>query len=158
MKRLLCLVVMMLMLAACDDQDDKDKRATLPAPPVTVDTTLEIPGIPQEIRATLEESYEALRQRQTAIEEVWARLQRDDTVGCDEALPEMHSPQIYAGDDAVSERLFDAAVHIANAYQLWEAECQNPRTQPPGTVIDEGLREALSAGDDLREAQSILQG
>ncbi|MCI0709687.1 MAG: hypothetical protein L0154_05935 [Chloroflexi bacterium] len=162
MKRLLTLIMFcVLVISACGDDDSDGDGATatrnVTAVP-TVSLAPATPTIPPDIRPTLETGFDELQTAQETIAGIWSSLQSGEEVSCADELPEFGLPQAYQGDDAVSVLLFSAAAHLDTAYRLWEAECQNPRSQPPAEIIDQGLREALSAGDDLKDAEAILEG
>lgn len=163
MKRFLVLVIfcvlVTLFISACGDDDSDGDEATatrnVTAIP-TVSLAPATPTIPPDRRPTLETGFDELQTTQETIAGIWSGLQSGEEVSCADELPEFGLPQAYEGDDAVSALLFSAAAHLDTAYRLWEAECQNPRSQPPPEIIDQGLREALSAGDDLKDAEAIL--
>lgn len=154
-----CLLLVMLMVSACsgDDSDDDEATATRAITAIpTVSLAPSTPTLAPEIRPTLETGFDELQAAQETIIGIWSSLQSGEEVSCADELPAFGQPQAYQGDDAVSTLLFSAAAHLDKSYRIWESECQNPRPQPPAEVIDEGLREALAAGDDLADAEAIL--
>jgi hypothetical protein len=159
---LIVLVFVMVLVAACSDDGDQDKDGgdndARPATPVTPSLSITLSPSPENLsnRPTLEAQAEALRQSQQAIEAIWSDLQAGQTVACTTTVTLTVPPGAITGDDAVSGLLFQTAVAIDQAVALWEAECQNPRTQPPAATIDRGLREALAAADALDEARQLL--
>ena len=161
MKHRLVIIVVcvlgLLIISACGGDDSDVNEATATRNVTAVPTlTSATPSIAPEVRPTLEAEFDELRTAQETITGIWSSLQNGEEVSCADELPEFGLPQAYQRDDVVSDLLFSAAVHLDTAYRLWEAECQNPRSQPPPEVIDQGLREALAAGDDLKDAGLIL--
>jgi hypothetical protein len=156
--------IVVLSLALCvavsacgDDATNEEATATRGVTAVpTVSLSPATATIAPAIRPTLEARFDELQTAQKTITGIWTSLQNGEEVSCADELPEVGLPQAYQGDDVISDLLFLAATHLDAAYRLWESECQNPRPQPPAEVIDEGLREALAAGDDLADAEAIL--
>ena len=75
---------------------------------------------------------------------------------CAAELKPQISPDALTSDDPISLTLQQAAIEIQTAVNLWQAECQNPRPQPPPDVIDRGIRAALAAGTALDGASAAM--
>jgi len=154
MRAILSLVI--LVLAACGGDAASPPEATLdvtdtPPTPVTLSPVL----------VALQRDYERISESQTAILTVWEDLATGTQVQCG-TYPEIVSLEgISAEGDATYAGLADllrgAALDTAHAIELWQAECLNPRAVIPPDVIDEGRLAARSAGDALREAQTLLE-
>jgi len=150
------LILFVMVLAACGGSDDaqnenRDSEAT-PTP---------TPAAASPVRAALQQDYEALRASQQAISDIWEALAANREVQCG-SYPDTLNPEgIFAEGDAayapLAESLRRAAIDLDHAVSMWRAECANPRRFPPPDVIDEGRRAARSAGDALREAETLLE-
>jgi hypothetical protein len=156
-------LLLLLALAACGDNGEKDTDSTnnsgtnSPSPTATVSNSEnESPPLDPAQRSLLEGQYELLRQSQSQIEEIWTDLRNGNDVSCATALQIPLSPDDIIGTDPVSLALFDTAIDLEQAFGLWQAECDNSRSQPPADVIDNGVRAALAAGDKLRNAENLL--
>lgn len=161
MNRRFCLFMLVVLLVACGGEKDETPEATSTPAPVQPTATLapietEAATLDPQLRPTLEAQYESLRQSQQQIETIWRDLQAGQAVPCSTEITTPISPQALNSDDPVSQTLFRAAVSIDQAITSWQAECQNPRQQPPPDVIDRGVLTALAAGDALREAATLL--
>lgn len=154
------LIVLMVVLVACggdDGNNDNSDNDETDSPTATVSTSENgSPTIDAEQRTMLEDQYELLRQSQTQIEEIWTDLRDGNEVSCAIELQFPPSPGDIIGTDPISLALFDAAVELEQSFGLWQAECDLARSQPPADVIDNGIRTALAAGDQLREAEALL--
>lgn len=151
------LKVLFLLMALITLGCSTAQEAT-PVPPQT-----EIPTdtpTPQSLdntrRASLEIQYELLRQTQEQAATIWTDLQAGRAVPCTTTVEIPFSPSAITGDDSISQHLYQTALALQDAVALWEAECQNPRQQPPPDVIERGVLAALAAGDSLRQAQELL--
>jgi hypothetical protein len=153
--RWITLILLMLVLAACGSDDDK------PSTPQPDDNgNGSAPATLAPVVVDLQQDYESLRVAQQAIGDVWEKLAADQEVQCG-SYPDVLSPDaISAGDDSAYQPLADAlrraAMDIDHAVSIWKAECANPRRFPPPDVINEGRLAARSAGDALREAETLL--
>ena len=148
-KLLLVLSVVVLLLAACGSDDDS------PAPAET-----SAPANDTSISTRLARDYESLNVAYQTIGNVWEGLASGEQVQCG-TYPEAPAPEdISAGDDDALQPLADllkqAAIELQSAINLWQAECNNPRTTIPPDVIDEGRLSVRAAGDTLREANDLL--
>lgn len=149
-------LLILLLLSACgDDKPNDDKSESTPAntPTMQIEAT---PTLTNELREQLESTYSILSEAQAQIETVWSDLQAGRTVDCAAALNQQISPDALSSDDPISLTLQQAAIEIQTAVNLWQAECQNPRPQPPPDVIDRGIRAALAAGTALDAASVAL--
>lgn len=160
-KHLILGLLLILMLVACggDDNEDDSKaiETNIPIATETLSTTeIESPTLDPVQRTMLEGQYELLRQSQSHIEGIWTDLRIGNEVSCATELQFSLSPDDITGSDPVSVALFDAAVELETAYGMWQAECDNNRSQPPADVIDGGVRAALAAGDKLDDAEDLL--
>ncbi len=158
-------LLLILMLVACGGNDDDpnnedDSRTTETNTPVATETLstteIESPTLDPAQRTILEGQYELLRQSQAQIEGIWTDLRIGNEVSCATELQFPLSPDDITSSDPVSVALFDAAVELETAYGMWQAECDNNRSQPPADVIDGGVRAALAAGDKLDDAEDLL--
>jgi hypothetical protein len=146
------LILLVLVLAACGTDDDT--QSTPPPDDELAPATL------RPVIVDLQQDYESLRVAQQAISDVWEKLAANQEVQCG-SYPDVLSPDaISAGDDSAYQPLADAlrraAMDIDHAVAIWKAECANPRRFPPPDVINEGRLSARSAGDGLREAETLL--
>ncbi|MBL1136894.1 MAG: hypothetical protein HND46_16430 [Chloroflexi bacterium] len=151
-------LLIILILSACGDEkptDDKSKSTPETAPTVEIEVT-PFPTLTDELREQLESTYSVLSEVQAQIETVWSDLQAGRTVDCAAALKQQISPDALSSDDPISLILQQAAIEVQTAVNLWQAECQNPRPQPPPDVIDRGIRAALAAGTALDAASVAL--
>ncbi len=149
-------LLILLLLSACgDDKPNDDKSESTPATTPTMQIAA-TPTLTDELREQLESTYSILSEAQAQIETVWTDLQADRTVDCASALKQQVSPDALSSDDPISLILQQAAIEIQTAVNLWQAECQNPRSQPPPDVIDRGIRAALAAGTALDAASVAL--
>ncbi|MBI5927870.1 MAG: hypothetical protein HY862_01065 [Chloroflexi bacterium] len=145
-----------LMLSGCggDKQNDDKSDAT---PSITpTNQALSSPTLTDDLRQQLESTYSILTEAQTQIEGVWSDLQAGQAVDCATSLKPQISPDALTGDDTISLILQQAAIETQTAVNLWQAECQNPRSQPPPDVIDRGIRAALAASTALDAASAAL--
>jgi hypothetical protein len=148
--------LMMLVLAACGDDGSPPPEST-PDVTETPPTTATL----SPVLVALQRDYERISASQAAILTIWEDLATDSQVQCG-SYPAIISPEgISAEGDAAYTGLADllrgAALDTAHAIELWQAECLNPRAVIPPDVIDEGRFAARSAGDTLREAQTLLE-
>ncbi|MCQ3932303.1 MAG: hypothetical protein DPW16_17780 [Chloroflexi bacterium] len=151
-------LLILLLLSACgDDKPTDDQSTSTPeaAPTVEIEVTL-FPTLTDELREQLESTYSVLSEAQAQIEKVWSDLQAGRTVECAAELKPQISPDALSSDDSISLTLQQAAIEVQTAVNLWQAECQNPRPQPPPEVIDRGIRAALAAGTALDAASASL--
>lgn len=151
-------LLILLLLSACGDDrptDDQPKSTPATAPTVEIEVT-PFPTLTDELREQLESTYSVLSEAQAQIETVWSDLQAGRTVECAAELKPQMSPDALVGDDPISLTLQQAAIEVQAAVNLWQAECQNPRPQPPPEVIDRGIRAALAAGTALDAASVAL--
>jgi hypothetical protein len=159
-KYLVALTIMILfIITGCGGDEDAPSTsapATIHVTDTLPSTDVVSPTLEPALRLTLEPQYDELVTAQQAISEIWQNLQAGRGVACNTQLPVLPSPDVYQSDDEITNRFFEAAVNLQEAYRLWNTECLNPRPQPPPEIIDQGLRAALSAGDRLREAETFL--
>ena len=168
MRYLTLILSLSLILTACGT--DAEKSTAQPAPTVTTpseilrspapetDFTQAAPTLDSQLRPTFEAQYDELQIAQVAIEQVWSDLQIGESVACADELPFLPAPQNYEGEHPVLNLLYSAAVSLDTAYNLWTAECNNPRAEPPPDIVNQGLLAALSADGDLQAVADILQG
>ena len=169
MRYIMLIIVLMLLITACGENTDDTTKEPQPtatpqvdilasSPMPETDLSLATPTLDPQLRPTFEIQYDELQAAQIAIESVWSNLQVGESVACADELPFLPSPQNYEGEHPVADLLYQAAVSLDTSYRLWTAECNNPRTQPPVDIINQGLLSALSAGDALQAVADILQG
>lgn len=162
-------LILVLFLTACEDSetdatklpsstDTPETDLLVASPTPETDLGLATPTLDTTLRLSLETQYDELQAAQIAIENVWSNLQKGETVVCSDELPFLPEPQNYEGEHPLNDDLYTAAVFLDTAYSLWEAECLNPRSQPPADIINQGLLAALSAGDNLQTVFDVLQG
>lgn len=151
-------LLILLMLSACgNEKPSDDKPESTPEIPPTVEIEVTpFPTLTDDLRQQLEFTYSILSEAQAQIETVWTDLQAGRTVDCAAALKPQISPDALSSDAPISLILQQAAIEIQTAVNLWQAECQNPRPQPPPDVIDRGIRAALAAGTALDAASVAL--
>jgi hypothetical protein len=148
----------LLILTGCGE--DENNKPSDPTPEITPTTEIEVtpaPTLSDAERQQLEASYSILSEAHTQIEGIWSDLQAGQSVECATPLNPQISPDGLAGEDVISQTLQQAAIEIETAVNLWQAECQNPRPQPPADVIDRGVRAALAAGQALEAASELLR-
>jgi hypothetical protein len=151
--RWVTLILLVFILAACGGDSNNKKDETPP-------TGESAPGTLSPVILALQQDYESLHESQQAIGKIWEDLAANQDVQCG-SYPDVLSPEaISAEGDAAYQPLADllrrAAINIDHAIAVWKAECANPRRTPPPDVIDEGRLAARSAGDALREAETLL--
>jgi hypothetical protein len=155
--RWMALFLLVVVLAACGSgSHDKSNGKKDEIPP----TDELAPGTLSPVRLALQQDYESLHESQQAIGKIWEDLAANQEVPCG-SYPDVLSPDaISAEDDPAYQPLADllrrAAIDIDHAIAVWKAECANPRQMPPPDVINEGRLAARSAGDALREAETLL--
>jgi len=155
-------LLLLLVLAACGGDENKENKSDnkgtdLPRPTATISTSEnETLTLDPAQRSLLEGQYERLRQSQSQIEGIWTDLRNGNEVSCATELEFPLSPSDVIGSDSISLALFDAAIELERAFGLWQAECDNSRSQPSADVIDDGVRAALAAGDKLRDVEALL--
>lgn len=149
------ILVIIVVLLGCQSDTDNTPRPSSTSLSPTVELT---PTLTPQQRLDYETQYEALRQSQVAIEDVWRALQANQTISCADEIPQEVTPaNITPSEDAIGQLLLKAATEINDAIVLWYAECQNPRPVPPATTIDEGLRLALAGAQTLMNIERDLQ-
>lgn len=156
--RRICALLIMLMLSACGDNtsnDDKPESTPASTPTIEIEAT-PFPIMTDAQREQLESTTSILSEAQAQIEAVWSDLQAGRAVDCAAELKPQISPDALTSDDPISLTLQQAAIEIQTAVNLWQAECQNPRSQPPPNVIDRGIRAALAAGTALDAALAAM--
>jgi len=152
-------LLILLILTGCGGEDENNKPSN-PTPEITPTTEIEVtpaPTLSDTERQQLEVSYSVLSEAHTQIEGIWTDLQAGQSVECTTPLNPQISPDALTGADVISQTLQQAAIEIETAVNLWQAECQNPRPQPPADVIDRGVRAALAAGQALEAASELLR-
>ncbi len=151
-------LLILLILSACGDNTSNDNKpeSTPPNTPTIEIEVTSLPTLTDELREQLESTYNILSEAQAQIEAVWSDLQAGRTVDCAAELKPQISPDALTSDDPISLTLQQAAIEIQTAVNLWQAECQNPRPQPPPDVIDRGIRAALAAGTALDGASAAM--
>jgi hypothetical protein len=154
MRRILY-ILLALALVACGDDRDKDNHNEKPENTSSPSSATLSPAL-----VDLQQDYESLRESYQAISEIWDKLATNQTMQCGND-PAVLSPEaISAGDDPTYQPLADllrrAAIDLDHSLTVWKAECINPRQNPSPDVINEGRLAAGSAGDALREAETLL--
>ena len=150
-KRLVLLSLVLVVVGMACSSDEK--------PTPNVPETLPIittPTITLDQRLYLESQFSTLQVAQRRIEGIWQDLQAGRQVLCAAWEEARIPPASVQGDDEISIALFQAASDIETAILIWEAECDNPRLQPPPEIIDRGLRAALAADIALQQAGVLL--
>jgi len=151
-----CALALAVALAACGGSDAGAPRTPTPteAPASTAPPT----GSPA--RDALARQYERLRDAHRAIGPVWESLAAGGQVRCGAPIQALSPAAISAeGDPALASaagHLRDAAVALDGAARLWQAECANPRPQPPADVINRGRLAVRDAGAALDVAAREL--
>jgi hypothetical protein len=145
------IIVLGLVLAACGGDDSE--QPTADNTPNTVPTL-------SPIYVNLQRNYEQLQASHQAITGIWEGLATNEQIQCG-SYPDVIAPETITAEDNASyqplaDLLRQAAIDLEQAINLWKAECTNPRTNPPPSVIDEGRLTARAAGDSLREAARWL--
>jgi hypothetical protein len=146
---------LVIMLAACGDENSPKPATTTPADDAQIP-----PGTLSPVYVHLQQDYERLETAHSAIMAVWEGLAAGEEVRCGE-YPEVPTPD---GISSEGETAFDelagllkrAAIETQHAADLWQAECNNPRATPSNSVISEGLLAARTAGDTLDAARETL--
>lgn len=154
-----CLLAMMLV--ACEGDSEQPPRT----PPTVVPWSQPAPAGPaiptlSPVLLDLQRDYEALSAAYQALSAIWEGLAHGDSVRCG-ALPVVPDP---AGINArglaayadLTAALRLAAIELMRSRDLWQAECLNPRPQPPPATISNGLLAVRAAGDALHEAETLL--
>jgi hypothetical protein len=149
MKKWILLLMVCVILAACSNDEKPDPTRTLPT------ATLAAPTLSVETRQSYEDGFEQLRQLHTQMDAVWGAISRGETAQCGTEYTTL-SPEQFSEDHPIDRELRTAAVELADAVRLWQAECENPRTEIPANIIDRGLRMVLTAGDALSEVELSL--
>jgi hypothetical protein len=138
--RRITLILLVFILAACGgDSGDKSNNQKNETPA----TGEPAPGTLSPVILALQQDYESLHESQQAIGKIWEDLAANQDVQCGSYPPP-------------ADLLRRAAIDIDHAIAVWKAECANPRRTPPPDVIDEGRLAARSAGDALRQAETLL--
>lgn len=150
MKQIVLVFLICGVLAACSDEENKKEVLPPSATVINLPPTLSL-----EERQTYETGFEQLRQLHTSMDAIWGAISRGETAQCGTQY-EIISPERFSDDQPIGIELRTAAVELADAVRLWQAECENPRTEIPPDVIDRGVRMVLTAGDALREAEQLL--
>lgn len=145
------LFLLLILLAACSDDEKPGATRTPPA----ITATQAPPTLSVETRQTYEDGFELLRQLHTQMDAVWGAISRGETAQCGADYNTL-SPERFSDDHPIARQLRTAAVELADAVRLWQAECENPRTDIPADIIDRGLRMVLTAGNALSEAELLL--
>ncbi len=148
--------ILLLVFVIIGCQADTDSTPPSAIPPALPTASL-APTLTTQQRLNYETQYEALRQSQQTIERVWRDLQANREVSCADDILQPITPSNIIGTDHIGQLLFKAATEVNDAIILWRAECQNPRTMPLSSVIDEGLRHTLTAAQTLSNIQQELQ-
>ncbi len=151
MKKWILLFIVCVTLAACSDDEKPGPTNTPPAATATQAS----PTLSVETRQAYENDFELLRQLHTQMDAVWGAISRGETAQCGTEYNTL-SPERFSGDHPIARELRTAAVELADAVRLWQAECENPRTDIPADILDRGLRMVLTAGDALSEAELLL--
>jgi hypothetical protein len=151
-------LVLLLVLAGCGSNDEDDDNKAPDMAPVTEDTA---PTVDPADRAQIQAQFENLSTAQQTLAELWRNVDTGPGVPCSTELPLLLSPEAItqAADPPLSEitaLLRSAAIDLDRAMTLWSVECETQRTQPPDEIVREGRNVALSAGDALREAGTLL--
>jgi len=154
-KNALLAILLACILAACGDEET-DRSTDRPSNATPENATI------SPVIVHLQRDYESLLTAQSAISEIWEQLADGQQVQCGQ-YPEVLAPEsISAEDDPSLQPLADilhtAAIATEHAVQLWQAECRQPRQNPPPDVLSEGLLAVRSAGDALKEAEPLLTG
>lgn len=152
-KNLWIAVVIVLLASACGSPEDAPGATDTPAASPTATADPEIPR--------LQNLYERLRESQAAIASIWETLAAGDQARCDTAITVIPPESISLHDTSPHASLWlglrEAAIAIDEASNLWQAECQQPRTVPPPDIVQAGVLAARRAGDRLDAVQTALQ-
>lgn len=146
-------LLFVLVLAACSGDDEPEKPATAQPPTATAIPVTVQPTLSTELRLAAEGQYEQLRQLHVQMETIWDALLKGETAQCGE-IYNVLSPEFVSADLVELRR---AAIELENAVLLWQAECENPRSQPPPDVIDRGVLMVRAAGDALALVEQTLK-
>lgn len=148
-------VICLLLLSACGANGT---GAVTPDAGSTPQTAL-APTLGLTQRLQREAQLGDLRVAQAQIEAVWRDLSEGRAVSCATELEQRPSPSIFDdSDDAVATALYQSSMALERAVQLWQVECNNPRTVPSGDIVSRGLGAALEAKIALEDAQDLLLG
>lgn len=142
--RQIILLVLVFLMVACSNEKNQ---------PTNTPEIIASPTLSAETRQNYEQQFESLRQLHTSMDGVWGAISRGEKVQCGEEYPLIAPEQV---EQPIERELYTAALELADAVRLWQAECENPRSNIPPDVIDRGLRMVLTAGDALREAEKLL--
>lgn len=145
--------IVIALVTACTTKEEKVSPSTPLLPTPTPDTI----SLPMEQRPEIERLSEAIRQSHAQINAIWQSIAQGETASCADEI--ISPPSIEAIPDELpySTDLQRATSATQNAIQRWKAECLNPRSTIPQTVINEAnlsLRNAQSALDDIQSGLS----
>lgn len=143
-------IALMVLAMACQSETTTPSSTENPSP-------IRTPTLTNQQRIEYESQYEALRHSQAAIETIWRDVQSNRAVSCADEIPQQVLPADVIGEDNIGQLLFKAATEVNDAIVLWRAECQNPRTNPPISVINQGLTTALTAAETLANVEQYLK-
>ncbi|MBN1563193.1 MAG: hypothetical protein JXA10_05095 [Anaerolineae bacterium] len=154
------LIVFTLSMTACSNDSSPDESE---AKPTTTPAATSVPTL-SPILINLQRDYEQISAAQAAILQIWEDLAANKQVQCGADLTTINPEDMTQRDEAsndsayatLNDLLRQAAIDTAQAVDLWQAECLQPRTVIPPDVIDQGRMMARSAGDALREAQPLF--
>jgi hypothetical protein len=149
--------ILILAMTACGGSDDSGPArdaASIPAPSPVATVS--------PARLHLQRAYELLSQSHKDVSAIWEGLATGEQIQCGTGLDIPQPEAITSEGDSAQEPLADAlrqaAIDLHEAADLWRAECANPRTTIPASVIDQGRLAVRSAGDSLTTAQELLGG
>ncbi len=149
--------ILIVALAACGGSDDSGPARDATSTPTPSPIATQSPA-----RVHLQRDYELLSQSHQDVSAIWEGLATGEQIQCGTSLDILQPEAITSEDDSAQGPLADvlrqAAIDLNRAADLWRAECANPRTTIPASVIDQGRLAVRSAGDALKTAQGLLGG
>lgn len=138
-----------LMLVACGSESPSELAPTLTPIPIATESE----SMPLQDRLTLEQAYEDYRQQWVILDEIWQGLANGEDIACSDS-PQIATPP--SGSNAIYGELQIIADELRAASQLWETECQNPRSTVPQNIINDGVLMTRTASTALAKVEAFL--
>jgi len=139
-------LLIVCMITACTSEEPK--KTPVPATTTATATPFVTPELPVDVRLAIEPLYENLWQAYQQMSATWEGLAAGEQSQCGTAYTGL-APEMISGEHNLYQTLRQAAIDLEEAAQLWQAECENPRSNVPQNIIDQGVLHVRAANDKL---------